>query len=48
MEEHNLKHQSDYKKVEAVDIALSLPIYLNIKLPSGSSVRSMVEILEKH
>lgn len=44
---NGLKHQNIFRKVETVDIALTLSNYLKIKMPSGSSGRPLIEVLEK-
>jgi len=44
---NGLKHQNIFRKVETVDIALTLSNYLKIKMPSGASGRPLIEVLEK-
>ncbi len=44
---NGLKHKTVFRKVETVDVALTLSNYLQIKMPSGSSGRPLTEVLEK-
>ncbi|WP_202615345.1 alkaline phosphatase family protein [Algoriphagus kandeliae] len=44
---NGLKHQTVFRNVETVDIALTLSNYLKIKIPSAASGQPLVEILKK-
>lgn len=44
---NGLKHQNIFRNVETVDVALTLSNFLKIKLPSGSSGKPLIEVLDK-
>jgi hypothetical protein len=44
---NGLKNKEIFRKVETVDVALTLSNYLKIKIPSGSSGQPLLEVLEK-
>ncbi|UCE94661.1 MAG: alkaline phosphatase family protein, partial [Flavobacteriaceae bacterium] len=44
---NGIRHQNVYRKVETIDISLTLSNYIHIRIPNAASGEPLIEVLER-